>query len=42
MRLDADGHEQIMLAVEAGDARRAEALARRHLQRALKRLLDAV
>ncbi len=42
MRLDADEHEQIMLAVEAGDARRAETLARRHLQHALKRLLAAV
>jgi DNA-binding GntR family transcriptional regulator len=42
MHLDADEHEQIMLAVEAGDARRAETLARRHLQHAIKRLLAAV
>jgi DNA-binding GntR family transcriptional regulator len=42
MHLDADEHEQIMLAVEARDARRAETLARRHLQHAIKRLLAAI
>lgn len=40
MRLDADEHEQILLAVEDGDGRRAEALARRHVADAMKRSLD--
>jgi DNA-binding GntR family transcriptional regulator len=39
MALDADEHEAIVEAIEAGDGRRAETLTRRHLQDALKRLL---
>jgi DNA-binding GntR family transcriptional regulator len=42
MELDADEHEQIVEAIEAGDARRAETLTRRHLADALKRLLAAM
>jgi len=42
MHLDADEHEAIMTAIGMGDARRAETLARRHLQHALKRLLAAL
>jgi DNA-binding GntR family transcriptional regulator len=40
MRLDADEHEQILLAVQAGDGRRAESLTRRHLAEAMRRSLD--
>jgi DNA-binding GntR family transcriptional regulator len=40
MQLDADEHEQILLAIEDGNARRAEALTRRHLTDAMKRSLD--
>jgi DNA-binding GntR family transcriptional regulator len=40
MGLDADEHELILLAVEAGDARRAESLARRHVADAMRRSLD--
>jgi DNA-binding GntR family transcriptional regulator len=39
MALDADEHERIVEAIEAGDARRAETLTRRHLVDAMKRLL---
>ena len=42
MALDADEHEAILAAIEAGDGRRAEALTRRHLQDALKRLLAVI
>ncbi|UGS39079.1 GntR family transcriptional regulator [Capillimicrobium parvum] len=42
MHLDADEHEAIMAAIEAGDAGRAEALTRRHLEHALERLLAAI
>jgi DNA-binding GntR family transcriptional regulator len=42
MELDADEHERIVEAIEAGDARRAETLTRRHLADALKRLLAAI
>jgi DNA-binding GntR family transcriptional regulator len=42
MHMDADEHEGIMLAIEAGDGRRAETLARRPLQHALERLLAAL
>jgi DNA-binding GntR family transcriptional regulator len=38
MALDADEHEAIVEAIEAGDGRRAETLTRRHLADALKRL----
>jgi DNA-binding GntR family transcriptional regulator len=38
MRLDADEHEQILDAIEAGDARRAESLTRRHIADAMKRM----
>lgn len=38
MKLDADEHEQILDAVEAGDARRAESLTRRHIADAMKRM----
>ena len=37
MRLDGDEHEGILAAVEAGDARAAEALTRRHVATAIKR-----
>jgi DNA-binding GntR family transcriptional regulator len=37
MSLDADEHEQILDAIEAGDARRAESLTRRHIADAMKR-----
>ena len=40
MSLDADEHEQILEAVEAGDARRAESLTRRHIADAMKRMPD--
>jgi DNA-binding GntR family transcriptional regulator len=38
MSLDADEHEQILDAIEAGDARRAESLTRRHIADAMKRM----
>jgi DNA-binding GntR family transcriptional regulator len=38
MRLDADEHEQILEAIEAGDPRRAESLTRRHIADAMKRM----
>lgn len=38
MSLDADEHEQILNAIEAGDARRAETLTRRHIADAMKRM----
>ena len=37
MRADAKEHEQILLAIEAGDARAAETLTRRHVADAMKR-----
>jgi DNA-binding GntR family transcriptional regulator len=37
MRADADEHEQILLAIAAGDARGAERLTRRHVAEAMKR-----
>jgi DNA-binding GntR family transcriptional regulator len=40
MLLDADEHEQILLAVQAGDGRRAESLTRRHVADAMRRSLD--
>ncbi len=40
MVLDVREHEQILEAIEAGDARRAESLTRRHLADAMKRSLD--
>jgi DNA-binding GntR family transcriptional regulator len=40
MLLDVREHEQIIEAIEAGDARRAESLARRHLTDAMKRSTD--
>ncbi len=40
MLLDVREHEQIIEAIEAGDGRRAEALARRHLTDAMKRSTD--
>src|SRR5579875_3068176 len=40
MGLDADEHEQILAAIEAGNARRAEALTRRHVADAMRRSLD--
>jgi len=38
MSLDADEHEAILDAVEAGDARKAESLTRRHIADAMKRM----
>ena len=38
MLLDADEHEQILTAIEAGDARRAESRTRRHIADAMKRM----
>jgi DNA-binding GntR family transcriptional regulator len=38
MLLDADEHEAILEAVERGDARKAESLARKHVAEALRRL----
>lgn len=38
--LDVNEHEQILAAIEAGDARRAETLTRRHLTEAMKLSLD--
>ena len=40
MLLDVREHEQILEAIGAGDARRAESLTRRHLADAMKRSLD--
>jgi DNA-binding GntR family transcriptional regulator len=40
MLLDVREHEQIIEAIEAGDARRAESLTRRHLTDAMKRSMD--
>jgi DNA-binding GntR family transcriptional regulator len=40
MRLDAEEHEQILGAIEAGNARRAESLTRRHLTEAMQRSTD--
>jgi DNA-binding GntR family transcriptional regulator len=40
MRLDADEHEQILAAIEAGNGRRAESLTRRHLADAMQRSTD--
>jgi DNA-binding GntR family transcriptional regulator len=41
MLLDADEHEALLDAVERGDARKAESLARRHVADALRRLTGA-
>jgi DNA-binding GntR family transcriptional regulator len=38
MSLDADEHKQILEAIQAGDARRAESLTRRHIADAMKRM----
>jgi DNA-binding GntR family transcriptional regulator len=38
MSLDADEHEAILDAIEAGDARRAESLTRKHIADAMKRM----
>jgi DNA-binding GntR family transcriptional regulator len=40
MGLDADEHEQILLAIESGNGRRAESLTRRHLTDAMQRSRD--
>ena len=40
MSLDADEHEQIMLALEAGNGRQAESMTRRHLADAMRRSTD--
>jgi DNA-binding GntR family transcriptional regulator len=40
MGLDADEHEQILSAIEAGNGRRAESLTRRHLADAMQRFTD--
>ncbi len=40
MSLDADEHEQIMIAIEAGNGRQAESLTRRHLADAMRRSTD--
>ncbi len=40
MSLDADEHEQIMIALEAGNGRQAESLTRRHLADAMRRSTD--
>jgi DNA-binding GntR family transcriptional regulator len=40
MSLDADEHEQILAAIEAGNGRRAESLTRRHLTEAMQRSAD--
>ncbi len=40
MGMDADEHEQILVTIEAGNGRRAEALTRRHLTDAMRRSLD--
>jgi DNA-binding GntR family transcriptional regulator len=42
MVLDVREHEQILEAIEAGDARRAESLTRRHLADAMKRSMDVL
>ena len=40
MSLDADEHEQILAAIEAGNGRRAESLTRHHLTEAMQRSAD--
>lgn len=40
MGLDADEHEEILAAIEAGNGRRAESLTRRHLADAMRRSQD--
>ena len=40
MGLDADEHEQILLAVDSGNGRRAETLTRRHIADAMRRSRD--
>jgi DNA-binding GntR family transcriptional regulator len=40
MRLDADEHEQILAAIEAGNGRRADSLTRKHLADAMQRSVD--
>ena len=40
MGLDADEHEQILLAIDDGNGRRAESLTRRHLAEAMQRSRD--
>jgi DNA-binding GntR family transcriptional regulator len=40
MSLDADEHEQIVAAIEAGNGRRADSLTRRHLTEAMQRSAD--
>jgi DNA-binding GntR family transcriptional regulator len=40
MGLDADEHEQILAAIEAGNGRRAEALTRRHVADAMQRFTE--
>ena len=40
MRLDAEEHEQILLAIRSGNGRRAESLTRRHLADAMQRSRD--
>jgi DNA-binding GntR family transcriptional regulator len=42
MELDADEHEEILLAIEAGNGRRAESLTRKHLADAMKRSSDII
>jgi len=42
MQLDADEHEEILLAIESGNGRRAESLTRRHLADAMKRSSDII
>jgi DNA-binding GntR family transcriptional regulator len=42
MQLDADEHQEILLAIEQGNARRAESLTRRHVSDAMKRSLDII
>ena len=42
MRLDADEHEQILLAVQAGKGRRAESLTREHVSEAMRRSLGVL
>jgi len=41
MLADADEHEQILEAIEAGDARAAESLTRRHIADAMRRMPDS-
>ncbi len=42
MQLDADEHEEILLAIEEGNGRRAESLTRRHVADAMRRSLDII